>query len=64
MMDIPINNETYNGHGMGQYPGLRRSSRRFVTNTNLTSRNRHIWQPSGSRRDVNLEEDIDRAQSG
>ena len=22
-MDIPINNETYNGHGMGQYPGLR-----------------------------------------
>ena len=40
-----------------------RRSRRFVTNTNLTSLNRHIWQPSGSGRDVNLEEDIDRAQS-
>lgn len=46
--DVPVNDETYNMvMAWVSTQEFSRSSRRFVANMNLTSRNWHIWQPSG-----------------
>lgn len=64
--NVPVNDETYNMvMAWTTTQEFARNSRRFVVNTNLTSRNWHIWQPSGHGRDSTPEEDSDEStQSG
>jgi mitochondrial chaperone BCS1 len=62
--NIPVNDETYNMvMAWTTTQEFARSSRRFVVNTNLTSRNWHIWQPSSHGGDSNSDEDGDDAPS-